>query len=91
MEAKNLFANSRMNITVEGKRYLDAVIGSTEYRDEYVKDLGLGQPTYHFVNYCRNNRKQLIQHLPVGLKQTKLLPENHSKHPPLIAASRKNN
>ena len=28
-----------MNITVEGKRYLGAVIRSTEYRDEYVKDL----------------------------------------------------
>ena len=39
MEAQNLFANSRVNITAEGKRYLGAVIGSTEYRDEYVKDL----------------------------------------------------
>ena len=28
-----------MNITVQGKRYLGAVIGSTEYRDEYVRDL----------------------------------------------------
>ena len=33
MEAQNLFANSRVNITVEGKRYLGAVIGSAEYRD----------------------------------------------------------
>ena len=39
MEAQNLFANSRVNITAEGKRHLVAVIGSTEYRDEYVKDL----------------------------------------------------
>ena len=39
MEAQNLFANSRVNITAEGKRYLGAVIGSTEYHDEYVKDL----------------------------------------------------
>ena len=33
METQNLFANSRENITDEGKRHLDAVIGSTEYRD----------------------------------------------------------
>ena len=39
MEVQNLFANSRVNITNEGKRNLSAVIGSTEYRDEYVKDL----------------------------------------------------
>ena len=40
MEAQSLFANARMNSTAEGKRYLDAVIRSTEYRGEYVKDLG---------------------------------------------------
>ena len=28
-----------MNITAEGKTQLGAVIGSTEYRDEYLKDL----------------------------------------------------
>ena len=28
-----------MNITAERKRHFGAVIGSTEYRDEYVKDL----------------------------------------------------
>ena len=39
MEVQNLFANSRVNITNEGKRNLSAGIGSTEYRDEYVKDL----------------------------------------------------
>ena len=39
MEAQNSFANSRVTITAEGKRHLRAVIGSTEYRDEYVKDL----------------------------------------------------
>ena len=39
MEAQNSFANSRVTITAEGKRHLGAVIGSTEYRDEYVKDL----------------------------------------------------
>ena len=39
MEAQNLFANSRVNITAEGKRHLGAVIGTTEYRDKYVEDL----------------------------------------------------
>ena len=39
MEEQNLFSNSRVNITAEGKRHLGAVIGSTEYRNEYVKDL----------------------------------------------------
>ena len=56
MEAQNLFANSSVNITAEGKRHLGAVIGSTEYRDEYRDDLVKdwdNQLTYHFVNYCR--------------------------------------
>ena len=39
MEAQNLFANSSVNITAEGKRHLGAVSGSTEYRDVYVKSL----------------------------------------------------
>ena len=39
MEVQNSFANSRVTITAEGKRHPGAVIGSTEYRDEYVKDL----------------------------------------------------
>ena len=39
MEAQNLFANSSVNMIAERKRDLDAVIESTECRDEYVKDL----------------------------------------------------
>ena len=39
MEAPNLFANLRVNITAEGKIHLGAVIRSTEYRDKYVEDL----------------------------------------------------
>ena len=31
--------HSRVNITAEGKGHLGVVFGSTEYRDEYVKDL----------------------------------------------------
>ena len=38
MEAQNLFANSRVKITAEGKGHLGAVIGSTKYCDEYVED-----------------------------------------------------
>ena len=39
MEVLNLFANSRVRITAEGKRHVGAVIGSTEYCAEYVKNL----------------------------------------------------
>ena len=39
MKAQNLFLNSRVNITNKGKRHLGAVIESTEYCEEYVKDL----------------------------------------------------
>ena len=39
MKAQNVVANSRVNITAEGKGHLGAVIGSRKYRDEYVKDL----------------------------------------------------
>ena len=35
-EAEKLFENTKINITVNGKRHLGAVIGSQEYRDEYV-------------------------------------------------------
>ena len=39
-EVRNVFNGSNVNITMEGKRHLGAVIGSNEYREEYVKDLG---------------------------------------------------
>ena len=39
MEAQNLFANSRVIITDEGKRHFGAVIGSKKYPGEDVKDL----------------------------------------------------
>ena len=39
MEAQNLIATLRVNITAEEKIHLGAVVGSTEYRDKYVKDL----------------------------------------------------
>ena len=39
MESQNVFANSKVNITADGTKHLGAVIGSTEYRDEYEKDL----------------------------------------------------
>ena len=34
MEAQNLFANSRVSITAEGKTHLGAVIGSIEHPDK---------------------------------------------------------
>ena len=39
MGEQNLFPNSREDITAEGKRHRGAVIGSKEYREEYVNDL----------------------------------------------------
>ena len=54
MEAWNLFNNSRVNITAEGKSHLGGDSGSAEYRDDYVKKFSkrLGQPTYDFANYA---------------------------------------
>ena len=53
---ENLFATLRVNITAEGKRHLDGVIGSTEYRDKYVKDLvkDWDKQLNHFDSYCKN-------------------------------------
>ena len=37
--ATMLFGNSNVNITVEGKRLLEAIVGSESYRREYVDNL----------------------------------------------------
>ena len=39
IEAQNVFANLRVNITAELKIHLGKVIGSTDYRAKYVEDL----------------------------------------------------
>ena len=39
MNAQNLFANSRVKSRLKKNTHLGAIIGSTEYRDQYVKDL----------------------------------------------------
>ena len=39
MKEQNVLANSRANITAEGKRHLGEVTGSREYQDKHVKDL----------------------------------------------------
>ena len=39
MEAQNLFANLRVNVTAEEKRHLSPVIESIEYRHKHMKDL----------------------------------------------------
>ena len=38
-EARNVFNDLNVYITIEGKRHLGAVIRSNEYREEYMKDL----------------------------------------------------
>ena len=38
-EARNVFNNSNVNITIEGKRHYGAVIGSNESQEKYVKDI----------------------------------------------------
>ena len=38
-EARNAFNDSNVYITIEWKRHLGSVIGSNEYREEYLKDL----------------------------------------------------
>ena len=62
MEKQNLFANWRANTTAEGKIHFGAVIGSTEYRDEYVKDLVKDQGIQLTVLSTAEklNHKQLI-------------------------------
>jgi len=37
--AKATFANSNINITVEGKRHLGAAIGKTEFKAKYIRDI----------------------------------------------------
>ena len=37
-DAKLIFNDLKINITTEGKKHLGAVIGSVQYREEYVKE-----------------------------------------------------
>ena len=62
MEAQSLFTNLRVNIKPEGRKYLGAVIGSTEHRDKYGKDLvkTLGH-TEHRDKYGKDLVKTLGQ------------------------------
>ena len=50
-EARNVFTDSNVKTNIEGKRHLDAVIESNEYRDEYLKNL---------VNDCNNQLVLLL-------------------------------
>ena len=54
MKVQKLLPNLSVNIAAEGKIQLGVVIGSTEYRDKYLKDL---------VNDCDNHLPfcQLLQ------------------------------
>ena len=62
MEAPNLFTNLRLNITAERKIHLGAVIGSTKYRDKYVKDLVKVWDNQLTIlsTIAKHNRKHLI-------------------------------
>ena len=37
-KARKIFANTGIQITIEGKKHLGAVIGSAEYREEFVNE-----------------------------------------------------
>ena len=37
-ECKELFADSQINITLEGKRHLGAALGSVNFKDEYIDE-----------------------------------------------------
>ena len=48
-EAEKLFKDTKINITINGKWHLGAVIGSQEYKDEYVI-----KKTYKIANELKN-------------------------------------
>ena len=68
-EAKQIFGNS-VNIIIEGKRHLGAVLGTKEYKDEYCKgkvdnwlkelnslcDIAISQPQAAFTAYTKGYR-----------------------------------
>ena len=68
MEAKNFIANSRVKIIAEGKRHLGTIIGSTEYRDEYVKDLVKGWNNQLTTLSTIEETQPQAAYLPMGLK-----------------------
>ena len=65
-QAKHIFGNT-VNITLEGKRHLGAVIGSQQYKDEYCADkvdkwlselrnlceISLNQPQAAYIAYTK--------------------------------------
>ena len=58
-EARNVFTALNVITTIEGKRHLEAVIESNEYREEYLKNL---------VNDC-NNQLALLSSIAESLPQ----------------------
>ena len=53
-EAKEIFGNS-VNITIEGKRHLGAVLGTKEYEDEFCK----GYVTLQYHNHMQHSQHTL--------------------------------
>ena len=58
MKAKNLLANSRMNITAAGKRHHGAVVESTEYRD-YSLSYQAGTVDWPFQYFMKQRKLNL--------------------------------
>ena len=58
MKAKNLFANSRMNITAAGKRHHGAVVESTEYRN-YSLSYQAGTVDWPFQYFMKQRKLNL--------------------------------
>ena len=70
-EAKQIFGNS-VNITIEGKRHLRAVLGTKKYKDEYCKgkvdnwlkelnslcDIAISQPQAAFTAYTKGYKSK---------------------------------
>ena len=64
-EARNIFNNSDVNITIGRKRHLGTVIGSNEYREEYVKDSvndWNNQLVLSSIDLILTNRKYSFKH-----------------------------
>ena len=87
MEAQNLFANLRVNITAEGKIHLGRVIGSTKYGDRYVKDLVKVWDNQLTILPTIVKTQLQAAYLAFASGFKSKLPENHSKHPPPLTAT----
>ena len=80
-----------MKIIAEGKRHLGTIIGSTEYRDEYVKDLVKGWNNQLTTLSTTEETQPQAAYLPMGLKANLTTSWEPSETFALTVTSRKNN